>query len=238
MRVESALLLSTVSSAPPSSTSSTPRLTCDTSSSASRTIPSTVSRSCCRGMSLSTGSPRTASPRSRQDGTDRTLTEFVATTGYHQKSAIRVLNGQPATKQRQTRNRRSLYDEATRAALIVLWEASDRVCGKRLRALLPILLPALERNGHLKLDEPMRQKILAMSASTIDRLLRVPRNATHLKKRRRAVPEAKRVLDPLLSQPWDRIYPLSALPQERPSLDRAEKRRSRAQAPGLQPFPR
>jgi hypothetical protein len=36
-----------------------------------------------------------------------------------------------------------------RAALIVLWEASDRVCGKRLRALLPILLPALERNGVL-----------------------------------------------------------------------------------------
>jgi len=30
-------------------------------------------------------------------------------------------------------------DEAARAALIVLWEASDRVCSKRLRALLPIL---------------------------------------------------------------------------------------------------
>ncbi len=42
-------------------------------------------------------------------------------------------------------------DEAARGALIVLWEASDRVCGKRLKALLPTLLPALERNGHLKL---------------------------------------------------------------------------------------
>jgi len=63
---------------------------------------------------------------------------------------------------------RRVYDEAVREALVVLWEASDRVCGKRLRALLPILLPALERNGHLHLGEPMRQKILAMSASTID----------------------------------------------------------------------
>lgn len=74
----------------------------------------------------------------------------------------------------------------------MLWEASDRVCGKRLRALLPILLPALERNGHLHLGEAMRKKILAMSASTIDRLLRVPRSATRLKKARRAMPAARR----------------------------------------------
>jgi hypothetical protein len=120
------------------------------------------------------------------------LDEFIAVTGYHEKSAIRALNAEPITKPRQTRCRPSLYDEAVRAALIVLWEASDRVCGKRLRALLPILLPALERNGHLHLGEAMRQKILAMSASTIDRLLRVPRSATRLKKARRAMPAARR----------------------------------------------
>jgi hypothetical protein len=120
------------------------------------------------------------------------LDEFIAVTGYHEKSAIRALNAEPTTKGRQTRNRPALYDEAVRAALIVLWEASDRVCGKRLRALLPILLPALERNGHLHLHEPMRQKILAMSASTIDRLLRVPRSATRLKKARRAMPAVRR----------------------------------------------
>jgi hypothetical protein len=122
----------------------------------------------------------------------KVLDEFIALTGYHEKSAIRALNAVPVVKGRQTRARPSLYDEAERAALIVLWEASDRVCGKRLRALLPILLPALERNQHLKLDDPMRQKILAMSASTIDRLLRVPRSATRLKKSRRAMPAARR----------------------------------------------
>lgn len=120
------------------------------------------------------------------------LEEFVATTGYHEKSAIRVMNAEPATKHRQIRVRPSLYDEAARAALIVLWEASDRVCGKRLRALLPILLPALERNGHLKLDEAIRAKIVAMSAATIDRLLRMPRNAARPRKPRRVVPEPRR----------------------------------------------
>lgn len=122
----------------------------------------------------------------------RILEEFVAATGYHEKSAIRVLNSQPSAKRQQTRHRPSLYDEAARGALIVLWEASDRVCGKRLKALLPILLPALERNGHLKLDETIRPKILTMSASTIDRLLRTPRRATRCNKRHRVVPESRR----------------------------------------------
>jgi len=125
-------------------------------------------------------------------GKRKILDEFIAVTGYHEKSAIRALNAEPTTPKRPTRKRPSLYDEAARPALIVLWEASDRVCGKRPRALLPILLPALERNGHLHLGEAMRQKILAMSASTIDRLLRVPRSATRLKKVRRAMPAARR----------------------------------------------
>ena len=108
----------------------------------------------------------------------RILEEFVAATGYHEKSAIRVLNAVPKPKCRHTRQRPSLYNEAARGALIVLWETSDRICGKRLKALLPILLPALERNGHLKLETEIRCKILSMSAATIDRLLRIPRRTT------------------------------------------------------------
>src|SRR5579862_5210252 len=120
------------------------------------------------------------------------LDEFIATKGYHEKSAIRVLNSPTTVAVRKSRNRPSLYDEAARAALIVLWEASDRVCGKRLRALLPILLPALERHGHLRLEESIRSKVLAMSAATIDRALRAPRNATRHRKARQAVPEPRR----------------------------------------------
>ena len=136
------------------------------------------------------------------------LDEFIAATGYHEKSAIRALKAEPITKPRQTRSRPSLYDEAVRAALIVLWEASDRVCGKRLRALLPILLPALECNGHLHLGEAMRQKkVLAMSASTIDRLLRVPRSATRLKKARRAMPAARRRVPVRTFADWNEPSP-------------------------------
>lgn len=120
------------------------------------------------------------------------LEEFVAATGYHKKSAIRVLNGPPAPTDRQRRRRRSIYDDAVRVALIVLWEASDRICGKRLKALLPILLPALERNGHLNLQTEIRAKILAMSAASIDRLLKTPRLSTSQRRKRRTEPEPRR----------------------------------------------
>ncbi len=103
----------------------------------------------------------------------RILEEFVSVSGYHRKSAIRILNGTVRLDDDSVgRSRPRLYDEATRQALIVLWEASDRICGKRLRSLLPVLVPALERNGHLTLDPTIRAKVLALSSATIDRLLR------------------------------------------------------------------
>ena len=46
-----------------------------------------------------------------------------------------------------------------REALIVLWEASDRVCGKRLRPLVPILVEAMERHGHLQLAPEVRAAV-------------------------------------------------------------------------------
>jgi hypothetical protein len=67
---------------------------------------------------------------------------------------------------------RRLYKDAAREALIVIWEASDRICGKRLRPLVPILVEAMERHGHLQLAAEVRTDLLSMSAATIDRALR------------------------------------------------------------------
>lgn len=71
-------------------------------------------------------------------------------------------------------------------ALIVLWEASDRICVKRLKALIPVLLDAMEWHGHLELASEIRRRLLAMSAATIDRALRDVREAAGGGKRRRS----------------------------------------------------
>ena len=115
----------------------------------------------------------------------RILDEFVAVTGYHRKHAIRLLNSRRIWGGPATGRRRRIYDEALRQALIVLWEASDRVCGKRLKALLPVLLPALERHDHLRLDAEIRERLVRVSASTIDRVLAAPRAGNGRRRMRR-----------------------------------------------------
>src|SRR5262245_820695 len=102
----------------------------------------------------------------------RILDEIAAVTGYHRKPARRRVRARLVNRRHGPRPGRRVYDEAVREALLVVWEASDRICGKRLRPLLPILLEAMERHGHLHLVPEVHTKLLAMSAATIDRALR------------------------------------------------------------------
>jgi len=83
------------------------------------------------------------------------------------------------------RPRKRIYDEAVCQALALLWEAADRICGKRLKALLPVLIESMERHGHLRLDPVVRSAVLDISAATIDRLLRSVREAGGGSRRRR-----------------------------------------------------
>ena len=93
---------------------------------------------------------------------------FVTVSGYHRKSAIRIVkgDGDPATRT-AVRGRRRVYDDPARQALIILWDAPDRVCGRRLRAIVPVLLPALERHGHLLLAPAARDKLISISAASM-----------------------------------------------------------------------
>jgi hypothetical protein len=111
------------------------------------------------------------------------LDEFTRVTGYHRKHALRVLHR--PFEPRPARPRKRIYDEAVRQALALLWEAADRICGKRLKALLPVLIESMERHGHVRLSPVVRSAVLDISAATIDRLLRPVREAGGRIRRRR-----------------------------------------------------
>jgi hypothetical protein len=64
-----------------------------------------------------------------------------------------------------------MYGRAVVQALTVAAEATGWICGKRLVAALPDLVPALEREGALRLTAEERNALLEMSAATIDRRL-------------------------------------------------------------------
>ena len=113
------------------------------------------------------------------------LDEFIAVTGHHRKHGIRLLgqSGNAGEQDREVKSQR-IYDEAVRKAVVVVWEASDRVCGKRLKPAMPYLVEFMERHGHLDLDVEVRDRLLSASAATLDRLLK-PVRATVISRRKR-----------------------------------------------------
>jgi Integrase core domain len=123
----------------------------------------------------------------RRTDKGRILDELCATTGWHRKHAVRALRQRETPNGIQaTRERRRRYGATIKDALTALWEASDRVCGKRLKVMIPTLLPALEQHGRLKLGKGDRDRVLAVSAATIDRMLGDVKIAASGGRRRRA----------------------------------------------------
>ena len=103
------------------------------------------------------------------------LDEFVAATGYHRKYAINILQnpkaGSSPSAKRKRQSRPRYYTDEVQAALIAVWEASNRICSKRLVPFLPTMLEALERHGHLSVSVEVKARLLAISPATVDRLL-------------------------------------------------------------------
>ena len=115
----------------------------------------------------------------------RILDEFCQTTGMHRKAAIRLL-GRATRPQPLRRGRPRRYGPEVAQALVELWKVGDRMCGKLLAAVMPHLLAALERHGELRVSPQVRELLLTISPSTIDRLLRRQRLPSLRQPRRRS----------------------------------------------------
>jgi hypothetical protein len=102
------------------------------------------------------------------------LNEFTATTGYHRKYAITLLKNhtpQHGSSPPSRRTRQRKYSQEVQEALVLIWEATSRICSKRLVPFLPEMVAAMERHGHLSLSADVRERLLSISSSTVDRLL-------------------------------------------------------------------
>jgi hypothetical protein len=101
------------------------------------------------------------------------LDEFCAVCGYTRKYAIGLLSRKPRRRQCKPGPRRR-YDGQVLEPLKVIWLAAEQMCSKRLKAALPLWLPFYEQE-HGPLVEAVRQKLLQISAASIDRLLKKER---------------------------------------------------------------
>ncbi len=102
----------------------------------------------------------------------RILDEFTRVTGYHRKAAIRLLSRGYREGTGRRRGRAKQYGLEAVAALKVAWEASDRMCSRRLQPFLPELVQVLDHHGELILAEEVKEQLCRMSAATIDRRLK------------------------------------------------------------------
>ena len=100
------------------------------------------------------------------------LNEFCANTGYHRKYAIRLLNGPPPGRVRQSRHRSRSpsYGPAVVSVLQAIWEAAGYPWSVRLKALVPLWMPWVKK--HYRVSAELERQLRAISARQIDRRLR------------------------------------------------------------------
>ncbi len=114
------------------------------------------------------------------------LDELCALAGYNRSYAARLLRerarGKPPRRKRR-RGRRPTYERELLAPLCKVWATLGGICAKRVAAAMAATIDALERHGELELSAGQREKLLAMSARTIDRLLAARRRRLRLKGR-------------------------------------------------------
>lgn len=103
----------------------------------------------------------------------RLLDEVCQTLACHRKAAIRMLRrglreAGPARRRGRPRATNALVDGALRQ----VWEASGELCSKRLAPFLPCLVDALERHGQIAFSAEVKDALVQLKPTTIDRKLR------------------------------------------------------------------
>ena len=105
------------------------------------------------------------------------LDEFCSVCGYNRKYAIRLLNQCTRVRKKRRPGPKPVYASAELlTALKRIWFASDQMCSKKLKAAIPLWLPFYE-TAYKVLSPDTQDKLLSISAATIDRILKPVRVA-------------------------------------------------------------
>jgi hypothetical protein len=100
------------------------------------------------------------------------LDEFVAATAVKRKTAIALLRKPPPVEPRPRGRPAPRYGADVAATLELLWAANGYICSKRLVPSLPLLIELVQAEGSWGISEEVKAKLLKISVSTCERLLR------------------------------------------------------------------
>jgi hypothetical protein len=103
------------------------------------------------------------------------LDEICATCGYHRKHALRAVRRRSGSREATAGTKRgpkvSYEGKELIRPLKIVWLTANLPCSKRLKAILPVWLRGYESEFG-ELSDEVRRKLLSVSPSTIDRLLK------------------------------------------------------------------
>jgi len=129
--------------------------------------------------------------------------EFV--TGLSRKRIIRRLNSEKGLTPPK-RGRKSYYTPDVLEHLKRLWFLMEQPCGKRLKVLIPRLLPKY-RMRTPGLTEALEEQLLAMSPATIDRLLKIIRSQRGMSTTRIPTSQWYKTAIPVQPKDWNITAP-------------------------------
>lgn len=130
------------------------------------------------------------------------LDEFTATTGYNRNYAARILRLRSGKvigytriggrkikyvigkRKKKKREKPRIYTYDVFLALRRIWTVFDFICGKRLAPFMAEAVEKLEAHREIDLTDKVREKLLKISASTIDRLLKPEKDRCRIGKGR------------------------------------------------------
>jgi hypothetical protein len=100
------------------------------------------------------------------------LDEFSKTYKCHRKHALRLLNAPPPPNRRPARAKRGSPYTHGRLPMMIqrIWQASDFLCGQRLKPTIVEWLPEIRRE--LKITPQEESLLLGIGSATIDRMLK------------------------------------------------------------------
>lgn len=161
-------------------------------------------------------------------GKSKILDEFSATTGYNRVYAARIPRLAPGKvigyskinsrkikyvigrKKKIKRVRDSIYGYDVFLALKKIWTIFDFICSKRLAPFMAEAIEKLTKHKEIELLPDIKEKLLAISASTIDRLLKPEKDCYRLGKGRKGTKPGtllKKAIPIRTFADWDEAIP-------------------------------
>jgi len=112
------------------------------------------------------------------------LDEYSKVTGLVRKYIIQILSAKVSDKDKQNhvrKKRKSIYGVSVVIKLKKLWQLMDYPCGLRMKPMMAEWIRKLKSFGEITLSEEVENKLLKISAPTIDRKLVKARKEEHRK---------------------------------------------------------